>query len=76
LSDYIIPTAVDVDNMHVMFHVEDYAFGPQGAKGAGELPNVAGAPAVVEAIQNALGVPINKTPFLPEDVMNVLREVK
>jgi len=76
LSDYIIPTAVDVDNMHVMFHVEEYAFGPQGAKGAGELPNVAGAPAVVEAIQNALDVPISKTPFLPEDVMNVLREVK
>ncbi|MCL2398803.1 MAG: xanthine dehydrogenase family protein molybdopterin-binding subunit [Defluviitaleaceae bacterium] len=75
-SDYIIPTAVDVPNMHVMLHVEDYSHGPYGAKGAGELPHVGGAPAVIDAIQNALGVTLNKTPFLAEDVMDVLRRQK
>ena len=73
-SDYMIPTAVDVTNMRVMLHVGDYPYGPYGAKGAGELPHVGGAPATIDAIQNALGVNLNKTPFLPEDVMDELRE--
>jgi len=73
-SDYMIPTSVDVPNMHVMLHVEDYPNGPFGAKGAGELPHVGGAPATVDAIQNALGLDLNKAPFLPEDVMEVLRK--
>ena len=72
-SDYMIPTALDVSNMHVILYDGDYPYGPYGAKGAGELPNVAGAPAVIDAIQNALGVNLNKAPFLPEDVMDVLR---
>ena len=72
-SDYMIPTAVDFPDVHVMLHVEEYPEGPYGAKGAGELPLVGGAPATVEAIENALGVKLSKTPFLPEDVMRVLR---
>ena len=72
-SDYIIPTAVDFPDLHVMLHIEDYPEGPYGAKGAGELPLVGGAPATIEAIENALGVSLNKTPFLPEDVMKALR---
>jgi len=72
-SDYIIPTAVDVPDIRVMLHIEEYEQGPYGAKGAGELPHVGGAPAVVGAIENALGVSLNKAPFLAEDVMDVLR---
>ena len=72
-SDYLIPTAVDFPDVNVMLHVEEYPEGPYGAKGAGELPLVGGAPATVEAIENALGVKLSKTPFLPEDVMRVLR---
>lgn len=72
-SDYMIPTAVDIPDLRVMLHVEDYPEGPYGAKGAGELSHVGGAPAVVDAIQNALGAELRKTPFLPEDVMKALR---
>jgi CO/xanthine dehydrogenase Mo-binding subunit len=43
-SDYIIPTAVDVPKMDIMLHVEEYCNGPYGAKSAGELPHVGGAP--------------------------------
>ena len=75
-SDYMIPTAVDIPNLHVMLHVEDYPEGPYGAKGAGELPHVGGAPAAIDAIQNALGAKLYKTPFLPEDVMDILRKRK
>jgi len=72
--DYMLPTSLDFTSMKVMLHVEEYPEGPFGAKGAGEMSHVGGAPAVVDAIQNALGVRINKAPFLPEDVMDVLRK--
>ena len=39
-SDYLIPTAMDVPDMQVVLHVEEYPDGPYGAKGAGELPLV------------------------------------
>jgi CO/xanthine dehydrogenase Mo-binding subunit len=39
------------------------------------MPHVGGAPALIEAIQNALGVNISKLPFMPEDVMDVLRRL-
>ena len=74
LCDYIIPTSLDVPLMKVMLHVEQYPNGPFGAKGAGEMPHVGGAPALIEAIQNALGINIYKLPFMPEDVMDVLRK--
>ena len=54
-SDYLIPTAVDVPVLNCQLHVEEYPFGPYGAKGAGELPLVGAAPAYVEAIEQALG---------------------
>lgn len=42
-SDYLIPTAVDVPVLNCQLHVEEYPFGPYGAKGAGELPLVGAA---------------------------------
>lgn len=74
LCDYIIPTALDVPKMKVKLHVEEYPEGPFGAKGAGEMPHVGGAPALIEALQNALGTNIYKLPFMPEDVMDALRK--
>lgn len=75
-SDYIIPTAVDVPNLKVIMHVEEFPDGPYGAKGAGELPLVGAAPAYVEAVENALGVPLDHAPFTAEDVLSTIREVK
>lgn len=72
-SDYIIPTSVDAPNLHVMAHTGNYPPGPYGAKGAGELPTVGGAPAYIEAVETALETKINHAPFTAEDVMKVLR---
>ena len=74
LCDYMIPTALDMPNIKAMLYVEEYPEGPFGAKGAGEMSHVGGAPAVVEAIENALDARLNKAPFLPEDVMDLLRK--
>ena len=72
LSDYLIPTAMDVPNLQCMLHVEKYPDGPYGAKGAGELPLVGGPGAYVEAMEQALGVPLNHAPFTAEDTLNVI----
>ena len=77
-SDYLIPTAKDVPNLKAMLHVEQYPYGPYGAKGAGELPLVGGAPAYVAAVEQALGAEQHKLchiPFTAEDVvLELLRE--
>ncbi len=73
-TDYIIPTAVDVKNMVVGLHVEEYPDGPYGAKGAGELPLVGAAPAYVAALEHALGADLNHAPFTTEDIMKVLSD--
>jgi len=75
LCDYIVPTAPDIRDMKILLHIEEYPEGPYGAKGAGEMSHVGGAPAVIEAIQNALDYNIRKVPFMPEDVIAVLKEV-
>ena len=75
-SDYIIPTTVDVPKLVTEIINNPYTHGPYGAKGAGELPLVGAAPAYVEAMENALGVNLNKAPFTPEDTMRAIQEVQ
>lgn len=75
LSDYIIPTSMDVPNLEVIIHVEKYPLGPYGAKGAGELAVVGVPAAYVEAMEMALGTKIDHIPFTAEDTMKVLQEV-
>ncbi len=74
LSDYILPTAVDVPVLKVIMHVEKYPLGPYGAKGAGEIPLVGAPPAYLEAMEQALDTNLNHIPFSAEDTMKVLRE--
>ncbi|MBP3676784.1 MAG: molybdopterin-dependent oxidoreductase, partial [Agathobacter sp.] len=72
-SDYIIPTAVDVENLQVQMHVEKYPYGPYGAKGAGELPLVGATGAYAEAMEQALANgKVNHVPFTAEDTMKRL----
>lgn len=74
LSDYIVPTALDVPSLHVMFHKSEYVNGPFGAKAAGELPNVGGSAAYIGAMESALGTDLYQTPFSTEDTMQLLEE--
>lgn len=76
LSDYTIPTAVDVPKLDVTLHVEKYPDGPYGAKGAGELPLVGVPGAYLEALEQALGGHFNHIPFTMEDTMEYLRREK
>ncbi len=73
-SDYIIPTAMDVENLKVQFHVAEFPEGPYGAKGAGELPNVGTASAYIAAVEQALGKNVYHIPFTVEDTLKVISE--
>jgi CO/xanthine dehydrogenase Mo-binding subunit len=46
--------------------------GPWGAIGIGEPSTVPTAPAIVNAINNALGISFYKVPVTPEDILNSL----
>jgi CO/xanthine dehydrogenase Mo-binding subunit len=70
LTNYIIPTSADMPTIAVRFLEVPLASGPFGAKGLGELPLDGTAPAVVNAINMALGTQIASIPALPEVVLD------
>jgi CO/xanthine dehydrogenase Mo-binding subunit len=74
LTNYIIPTAMDAPPMEVEIVEIPYVHGPFGAKGVGELPMDAPAPAVVAAIAHATGVWVTEIPVTSERLLRGLRE--
>lgn len=74
VTDYIIPTAKDIVTMKNKLIYNPYAEGPFGAKGAGELTLIGGAPALAAAVENAIGVVLCKIPVTPEELMEVLAD--
>lgn len=74
-TNYIIPTSADTPPIRVFFQEQPGGSGPAGAKGLGELPMDGPAPAIVNAINFALGTVIRAIPVLPEDVMLALEAV-
>lgn len=73
-TDYKIPTACEMAFPVDLGFVEtDDAFGPFGAKGVGEPGLVPTAPAIANAIFDAVGVRIRDLPITPEKVLAALR---
>ncbi|MCP3914093.1 MAG: xanthine dehydrogenase family protein [bacterium] len=66
MATCIIPTTLDAPPMEVLLVEEPFSHGPYGAKGVGELPMDGGAPAVASAIEDALGISIDRVPATPE----------
>lgn len=72
LTNYIIPTSLDIPDMETILIENPYPYGPFGAKGLGELPMDGGAPALVAAIANATGAFVTELPATPERIMEEL----
>jgi CO/xanthine dehydrogenase Mo-binding subunit len=72
LSTYIIPTTLDLPPIRALFRETPAGYGPQGAKGLGELPLDGTAPAVLAALEQATGAPLFHVPALPEDILPLL----
>ena len=68
--DYKIPTAMDIPEMESYF-IETYEpSGPYGNKAIGEPPLISQAPAIRNAVLHATGVPINKLPMSPQNLVH------
>ena len=76
LTNYIIPTSMDVPKLDVEIVEIPYSHGPFGAKGVGELPMDVPAPAVLAAIAHATGAVLDEIPALPERVLAALAAAK
>ena len=72
MTNYIMPTSADLPPIRVYFEENPYAFGPAGAKGIGELPMDGPAPAILNAIENAIGVSVDEIPLMPEKLMRIM----
>jgi CO/xanthine dehydrogenase Mo-binding subunit len=72
MTNYIVPTSVDTPPIRVFFFENPSRHGPGGAKGIGELPMDGAAPAILNALECALGSrrgDFRLVPLTPEDVM-------
>jgi CO/xanthine dehydrogenase Mo-binding subunit len=72
MTNYIMPTSADLPPIRVYFEELGNVHGAFGAKGIGELPIDGPAPAIVNAIEDALGIGFNSIPLLPEDIFTGL----
>ncbi|MGB0006214.1 MAG: xanthine dehydrogenase family protein molybdopterin-binding subunit [Candidatus Sulfotelmatobacter sp.] len=72
MTNYIIPTSSDMPPIRVFFEELGNIHGAHGAKGIGELPMDGPAPAIINAVSNALGVHFDSIPLLPEDIMDAV----
>jgi CO/xanthine dehydrogenase Mo-binding subunit len=72
MTNYIMPTSMDVPPIRVYFEELPYARGPAGAKGIGELPLDGTAPAIINAVENATGMVARRVPLTPEILLDAL----
>ena len=69
LADYYIPTSLDIPEIKTIIVEYPGHLGPYGAKAIGEPPIVLPAPAIVNAIENAIGVRLTEIPATPDRVL-------
>lgn len=75
-ADYLIPTAVDFPTTDVIVLESGTGVGPFGAKGIGEPALTPAAPAVANAVANALGTRITELPLTPQRVLAAVGNAK
>ncbi|MBI5014701.1 MAG: molybdopterin-dependent oxidoreductase [Deltaproteobacteria bacterium] len=74
--DYGFPTMMEMPEMEGLHVDTDDPEGPFGAKEAGEGTQLAPAPAIVNAIADAIGVEFDRLPVTPAMVLEALRKKK
>src|SRR5712691_2914732 len=71
--DYKIPSSLDLPSIEALIVEEPDDEGPFGARGIGEPPILAMAPAIANAVYDAVGVRITSLPITAEKIRQVLR---
>jgi CO/xanthine dehydrogenase Mo-binding subunit len=76
LGTYLIPTAVDIPSMTVKLLEIPEPYAPFGARGLGEPPLTPTAPAILNAVVDAVGVPMFQIPLTPERVLSAIDSLR
>ena len=72
--DYGVPTFLEMPEIEAIEVETDDPIGPYGAKEAGEGTQLSPAPAIVNAIYDAIGVDFLELPITPEKILDALAE--
>lgn len=76
LHDYLIPTIGDVPPIVSILIEDPSPVGPMGAKGIGEQALIPTAPAILNAIFDATGARIHRTPATPDRVRSAILSLR
>jgi CO/xanthine dehydrogenase Mo-binding subunit len=74
LGDYKLPTAPDMPPLTIVNVGDDEGAGPYGAKAVGEFGNLGVAPAIGNAVADAVGVRLHEIPLTSEKVWSTLHD--
>jgi aerobic carbon-monoxide dehydrogenase large subunit len=69
LLDYLVPTATEIPAMELIHLELPSPITVTGVKGVGEGGTIGAAPAIVNAVSDALGVEFNSFPVTPEQIV-------
>jgi xanthine dehydrogenase D subunit len=67
-TDYLLPTPLDMPAVEQTWIEQPERGAPYGAKGVGEPPTISSTGAVLAAIRQATGQPLNRIPVRPDDI--------
>jgi CO/xanthine dehydrogenase Mo-binding subunit len=76
LHDYLIPSIGDLPPIESILIEDPSPIGPFGAKGIGEQAVIPTAPAILNAIHDAIGVRIRRVPATPDRVRAAILEAR
>jgi nicotinate dehydrogenase large molybdopterin subunit len=74
LQNYLIPTTLDMPALKPLVLEVENKYGPYGAKGIGEMPNIPATPCILNAIANACEGRVRSLPADPERVFWAMRQ--
>jgi len=73
LHDYLIPSAGDIPPVESILIEDPSPVGPFGAKGIGEQAVIPTAPAILNALHDAVGIRLRKIPATPDRVLAAIQ---
>jgi CO/xanthine dehydrogenase Mo-binding subunit len=76
LMTYLIPTALDVPDVTTVVLESGEGMGPWGARGIGEPAMVPTAPAIANAVRDAVGVRLTRLPITPERLWRAMQDAR
>ena len=74
MADYKIPTTLDVPTDPIVEFAENVDPSGMGVKSVAESAALPPAPAIANAVSDAIGVRIHELPITPDNILHAIRE--